>query len=194
MGFRRRSFAPSIPIVSIPLDYDNPSGWQAVAHEMGHHIFAMRLILTISRGCSVKSRKRWPMHCLPSWASDASSATGAVSSAWLSGIAGCKRPLPMCVASCLPVPPCALRTGWRPSRSQARRLDGKHDEQHPSLYLRPLIALQVVREVAAASSRLDYQQKLLEWAAWRGGDTKPSRRLRRSVRAEKAAAAEHPEW
>jgi len=36
----RAIYAPDIPIVSIPLTvYNNPDKWQALAHEMGHHIF-----------------------------------------------------------------------------------------------------------------------------------------------------------
>ncbi|MBK9094427.1 MAG: hypothetical protein IPM84_17010 [Anaerolineae bacterium] len=36
----RALFAPDIPVISIPLsDYDAPDRWQALAHEIGHHIF-----------------------------------------------------------------------------------------------------------------------------------------------------------
>lgn len=39
-GITRAIFAPEVPIISIPLtEYSDPDRWQALAHEMGHHIY-----------------------------------------------------------------------------------------------------------------------------------------------------------
>jgi hypothetical protein len=188
----RALFAPSIPVISIPLsDYDAPENWQALAHEMGHHIFWNAIELGEFAGVQRKMR--------------ASVATALLDELGVADISKAAEPLrrrlglwddwleevfaDVCgVLFAGPAFALSAQDLAAASVSKLTDLIGEQDEHHPSLYLRPLIALQVVREVAAASPRADYRQKLLDWAGL--GEVETQRRalgFEDQLRAQRAS-------
>jgi|GEM_PF-6376947 len=164
----RALFHPEIPMVSIPLsDYDAPKRWQALAHEMGHHIFwnavtldefvrlqdGMRQALAEALGKKLgvighRTNEESVVKRLNLW------------NLWLeeafADICGVLFAGPRFALSAQDLAASSV--------SKDQDLIGRKDDVHPSLYLRPLIALQVVREIAERSPRTDYRDKLLAWA------------------------------
>jgi hypothetical protein len=188
----RALFAPAIPVVSIPLsDYDAPDNWQALAHEMGHHIFWNALDLDAFAGMQRKMRASVAKALLSKLGiSDPTKATDLVRhrldlwDSWLEEVFA-----DVCgVLFAGPAFALSAQDLAAASVSKLTDLIGEQDEVHPCLYLRPLIALQVVREVAAASPSADYRQRLLEWAGV--GEVETQRRapgLEDQLRAKHAA-------
>ena len=163
----RALFAPNIPVISIPLsDYDAPDRWQALAHEMGHHIFwngvtldefvplqnrmcqAVMDALCRKLGVDFSTAEETTVGRLTLW------------SLWMeevfADICGVLFAGPMFALSAQDLAAVSV--------SKDTELVGVKNDAHPSLYLRPLIALQVVREIADRSSHPDYRDKLMAWA------------------------------
>jgi len=136
-GVTRSVYAPQVPVVSIPLTmYNNSDLWLALAHEMGHHIFwnaldsfdevekfQNLLYETVKKSAYKESADVWG-----GWAEEI---FADVSGVLLTGT-------PYVVSS-------------QDATAEQIRVPNdfsKNDGVHPSPYLRPLIAAQVLREVA----------------------------------------------
>lgn len=132
-GIARSLYAPEIPIVSIPLTmYNHPELWLALAHEIGHHIywnsldsyeetdeFQFSLSMTIGKTNPAKIWEGWVEEIF-------------------ADICGTLLAGPAYVISC-------QNTAAERARQPADL--AKNDGEHPAGYLRPLISLQVMREI-----------------------------------------------
>ncbi|MBK6431481.1 hypothetical protein [Candidatus Amarolinea dominans] len=163
----RALFAPDIPVISIPLsDYDAPDRWQALAHEIGHHIFWNGV--TLDEFVPLQNRMcQAVMDALcRKLGVDFSTAEEAIVgrlnlwNLWMeevfADICGVLFAGPMFALSAQDLAAVSV--------SKDTELVGVKNDAHPSLYLRPLIALQVVREIADRSSHPYYRDKLMAWA------------------------------
>ena len=178
----RALFAPNIPVISIPLsDYDAPDRWQALAHEMGHHIFwngvglnefaklqnnmreaaARALLHHLNVNLSVTRYESLDASLhkrIDLWAR------------WLEEVFAD-------ICGVLFAGPAFAYSAQKLATASVNTLDdlvGADGQTHPSWYLRPLIALQVLREMAAASAHDDYRQAVLDWAG--SGEAETQRR------------------
>lgn len=159
-GISRAIYAPSIPVISIPLtDYDDSTRWHALPHEVGHHIFWNGVDLETSRdvheGLHSAIAKALSVSISPS----GSRTPGRVYlwAPWLVRArlwGNCAEELfADLVALLLAGPEYAISA----QDMVADRVDEvadlvKDDQEHPCGYLRPLIALQALREIADRST------------------------------------------
>jgi len=177
----RALFAPGIPVVSIPLpDYDAPDRWQALGHEMGHHVFWNGV--TLDEFSALQSRLRQAVAdavLKRLGVTDYSNAPSNLNMQridlwghWLEEVFAD-------VCGVLFAGPAFAYSAQELAAASVSTLDdlvGADDQTHPSLYLRPLIALQVIREIAGKLHDVDakYAAALLGWAG--AGDTETQRR------------------
>ena len=159
-GISRAIYAPEIPVISIPLtDYDDPTRWHALPHEVGHHIFwngvglgtsgdvHKRLLDAIAEALSVSispsgSRTPGRAYLWAPWLVRARLWGNLMEELFADN-----------TAALLAGPEYAISAQDR----VADRVDEvadlvEDDQEHPCGYLRPLIALQVLREIAGRST------------------------------------------
>jgi hypothetical protein len=136
-GINRSLYAPQIPVISIPLFlYSRPNQWLALAHEMGHHIywnsldsyeetirFQSDLISAVGEAAAKQAQDIWA-----SWTEEL-----------FADICGTLFAGPSYAISCQDT---AIAQARRPADL------AENDDEHPAPYLRPLIAIQVLRELA----------------------------------------------
>ena len=177
----RDSFNPEIPVVSIPLsDYDAPERWQALGHEMGHHVFWNAVILDEFNALQTRLRqavadavlKRLGVTNYSNVPSNQYLQRIDLWGHWLEEVFAD-------VCGVLFAGPAFAYSAQELAAASVSTLDdlvGADDQAHPSLYLRPLIALQVIREIAGKLHDVDtkYAAALLAWAG--AGDTETQRR------------------
>jgi len=136
-GIARSVYTPEIPIVSIPLTmYNDPYLWLALAHEMGHHIFWNALD-------SLNESEKFHNHLYSAIKGSVSENSAGVWQGWaeevFADICGVLLAGPDYVISCQDT-----------AAERAKNLAdlAKNDGEHPCPYLRPIIAAQVLREIA----------------------------------------------
>jgi hypothetical protein len=177
----RALFAPDIPVVSVPLsDYDAPERWQALAHEMGHHVFWNAVALDEFSGLQDRLRQAVAKAVLTRLGVTVYDAAHPVAekllkrvglwAQWLeevfADVCGVLFAGPAFAHSAQDLAAASVNT--------PEDLIGHSDQKHPSLYLRPLISLQVVRNLAQAHPDARYRQALLDWAG--AGEAETTRR------------------
>lgn len=178
----RALFALDIPVISIPLsDYDEPKRWQALAHEMGHHVFWNAVASDELHGLHDRLRQEVAKAVLErhgvtdyikfnSDKEDDLLKRVELWGQWLeevfADICGVLFAGPVFAHSAQDLAAASVNT--------PEDLIGYSDQAHPSLYLRPLISLEVVRILARELSNADYGEALLDWAG--AGETRTSRR------------------
>jgi len=138
-GITRSIYAPEIPVISIPLtEYNTPDRWQALAHEIGHHIYWNSLDnleeveqLHINMYESIKNEIRPKDHSFDPWGNWLEEVFADVCGALFEG--------PRYLISCQEF-----------AIEQTKKADdlAQNDNEHPSLYLRPRIVAQVIREIS----------------------------------------------
>jgi hypothetical protein len=143
-GISRSLYAPEIPIVSIPITmYNDPGIWLALAHEIGHHIywnsldnyeetdeFQSKLNSHIQSNLSPQPRKMKASGIWQSWAEEV-----------FADICGTLFAGPSYVISCQNT---AAEKARKPTDLAV------NDGEHPAGYLRPIIALQIIREIGGS--------------------------------------------
>lgn len=179
----RALFAPDYPVISVPLsDYDAPERWQALAHEMGHHVFWNAVALSefrdlqdrlrqaaaeaVAARCGVAISDAAHPHRIDEkllnridlWGSWLEEVFADVCGVLFAGPAFAFSAQDLAVASV----------------NSLEDLIGASDHEHPSLYLRPLISLHVVRILAEMTPHASYRQALLDWAG--EGEAETTRR------------------
>lgn len=169
----RALFAPGIPVVSIPLsDYDAPDRWQALAHEMGHHVFWNAVTVDEFSGLQTRLRQAVGKAVLERFGvTDYSSLDKSPLLARLDLWGHWLEEVFADICGVLFAGPAFAHSAQELAAASINTLDdlvGADDQAHPSLYLRPLIALQVLREMAQQliDRNIDpnYAQALLAWA------------------------------
>jgi hypothetical protein len=153
-GISRALCAPNIPVVSIPLtDYNAPDRWQALAHELGHHIYwnaleikaadKLHADLRDAVAVALKQQKagRQRMRIWDTWLEETFADT---SGTLLAG--------PDFAES-------AQNLAWNET-DQVSELS-KDDGEHPCAYVRPRIAFEVLREIAKRSTVTPMKAALL---------------------------------
>ena len=179
----RALFHPEIPVVSIPLsDYDAPERWQALAHEMGHHVFWNAVVLEEFVALQTHLRQAVGEAILQRLGVTNDSHVESkpllkridLWGHWLEEVFAD-------VCGVLFAGPAFAYSAQDLAAASVSTLDdlvGADDQAHPSLYLRPLIALQVMREIAQElvkrQSDANYAQALLAWAG--AGEIETQRR------------------
>ena len=179
----RALFNPEIPVVSIPLsDYDAPGRWQALAHEMGHHVFWNAVILDEFSPLQARLRQAVGEAILKRLgvANDGHMESKPLLKRidlwghWLEEVFAD-------VCGVLFAGPAFAHSAQELAAASVNTLDdlvGADDQKHPSLYLRPLIALHTIRtmaqELVARQSDAGYAQALLAWAG--AGEIETQRR------------------
>lgn len=145
-GISRAIYKPEIPIISIPLsDYNDLTRWQALAHELGHHVYwnALRLGYSeqvhtnlyeaVDKFVESKTQKRL-------WG------------AWVEEI------FADVLGTLLAGPSYAISAqDLAADRVDELQALTHHDYQHPCTYLRPLVSIQVLRDMAARSDSPDFK-------------------------------------
>ena len=152
----RSIYAPEIPVISIPLtDFDQKENWQALAHEFSHHIFWNGLGLddinlahqnlrnslaeTLAAGDAVALKSRQDRYKLPK----PKAARVALWENWLEEV------FADVFGTLLAGPAYALSSQDLIAERINRINDfAGADLEHPCNYLRPLISLQVLEEIA----------------------------------------------
>lgn len=145
-GISRAIYKPEIPIISIPLsDYNDTTRWQALAHELGHHIYWNALPLEDSEqlhtrlheaaGKRVEGKARIRL-----WSNWIEEVFADVLGTLLAGPSYAISAQDL-AADCV---------------DELQAL-AHHDHQHPCTYLRPLVSIQVLREMAARSESPDFR-------------------------------------
>ena len=146
----RSLYAPEIPLVSIPLtEYNDPDRWLALAHEMGHHIFWNSLK-------NLEDVEKLHLDMYTALAEPWQQAEGDILQPWglwleemFADICGVLFAGPSYVVSSQ-----NLAAEW------IRDVEdfAENDNEHPSLYLRPWIAYEVLYRVMESS---DHARALL---------------------------------
>jgi hypothetical protein len=144
-GISRALCAPDIPVVSIPLtDYNAPDRWQALAHELGHHIYWNALEIkaanklhadlrdAIAKALKQQKAGRQRMRIWDTWLEEIFADTCGT---LLAGADFAES---------------AQNLAWNET-DQVSDL-GKDDREHPCAYVRPRIAIEVLREIANRST------------------------------------------
>lgn len=177
----RALFAPDIPVVSVPLsDYDAPDRWQALAHEMGHHVFWNAVALTEFNGLQSRLRQAVAKAVLARLGVAAYDDAHPVEDKLLKRIdvwAHWLEEVFADICGVLFAGPAFAHSAQDLAAASVNTPDdliGTSDQEHPSLYLRPLISLQVVRHLAQNHPDARYRQALLDWAG--AGETETTRR------------------
>jgi hypothetical protein len=141
----RSIYAPKVPVISVPLtDYDDPNNWQAMAHELGHYIYWNALETSAFEKLQ---------DALPQAVAQKLAALGRSEqrvSLWTNWL---EETFADVCATLLLGPDYALsaqelavdQTDQVPDLAQ-------NDQSHPCPYVRPLIALEVLREIAKQAS------------------------------------------
>ena len=135
-GINRSLYAPQIPLISIPLFlYNRPEQWLALAHEMGHHLYWNSLD-------SYEETVRFQSDLISAVGEAAAEQAGDIWASWteelFADVCGTLFAGPSYAISCQDT-----------AIVQARQLRdlAENDDEHPAPYLRPLIAIQVLREL-----------------------------------------------
>lgn len=165
-GISRAIYAPQIPVVSIPLtDYNDPTRWQALAHELGHHIYwngvdlktseavHTRLHDVIAEHLSASASESKPPGRVRQWASWL--ARVRVWGPWLEEVFA-----DICGTLFAGLPYVVSAQDLEADRVDEMADLAEDDGEHPCSYLRPLIALQVLREIADHSTDTDFKTAL----------------------------------
>lgn len=135
----RSLYAPEIPVVSIPLtDYNDPNRWLALAHEMGHHIFWNAL-----KGLEDVERLHLDMYT--ALAEPWQQAEGEILQPWGLWL----EEIFADVCGVLLAGPTYVISSQNLAAEWIRDVDdfAGNDNEHPSLYLRPWIAYEVLCRV-----------------------------------------------
>lgn len=177
----RALFAPDIPVVSVPLsDYDAPERWQALAHEMGHHVFWNAVALDEFSGLQDSLRQAVAKAVLARLGAAVYDDAHPVAEKLLKRVGLWGQWLEEVFADVCGVlfaGPAFAHSAQDLAAASVNTLDdlvGHDDQKHPSLYLRPLISLQVVRALAQTHPDARYGQALLDWAG--AGETTTQQR------------------
>ena len=144
-GISRALCAPNIPVVSIPLtDYNAPDRWQALAHELGHHIYWNALEIkaadklhadlrdAIAKALKKQKASRQRMRIWDAWLEEIFADTCGT---LLAGFDFAES---------------AQNLAWNET-DQVSDLS-KDDGEHPCAYVRPRIAIEVLHEIANRST------------------------------------------
>lgn len=159
-GISRAVYAPEIPILSIPLtDYNDPTRWQALAHELGHHIYWNGVDLKTSEVVHERLHDAIADALFASPPPSDSKALG-WARLWEHRAARVRlweRWLEEVFADtygAFVAGPAYAVSAQDTAADQVEKIADltKDDHEHPCPYLRPLIALQVLRETASPSS------------------------------------------
>jgi hypothetical protein len=155
-GISRAVYAPETPVLSIPLtDYNDPKRWQALAHELGHHIYWNGVDLKTSGGVHERLHDA-VAEALSASASPSDSKALSRVRQWTRWL-GRARLWGLWVEEVFADVVGTLLAGPAYAASaqdlEADRVDevadlAEDDQEHPCPYLRPLIALDVLREIA----------------------------------------------
>ena len=163
----RAVYAPDVPIVSIPLtEYNNPDQWQALAHEMGHHIYWNAL-----DSLNVVERLHQEMYKAVAKGVSGQD-TAHLWGSWLEEVFAD-------ICGALFVGLDYVITSQNLMADRVRKLEDltKDDFGHPCPYLRPFIATQTLREIAvifgndSLESSLDEMDEI--WESFVGGIDDP---------------------
>ncbi len=156
----RAAYAPETPVVSIPLtDYNDSTCWQALAHELGHHIYWNGVDLRTSEMVHKRLHDAMaealsaPLLESSSKALDQARLWGRYADRmrlwghWLEEVFAD-------VCGTLLAGPYYAASAQDLMADRINKTEDltKGDYQHPSAYLRPLISLQVLREIAKHSN------------------------------------------
>lgn len=172
----RALFALDTPVISIPLsDYDAPERWQALAHEMGHHIFWNAVVLDKYDSLQYSLRKEvikavLERHGVTVDGHDHPDTEELLKQGLLKRVELWGRWLEEVFADVCGVlfaGPAFAYSAQELAAASVSKLDdlvGDSGQVHPSLYLRPLISLEVVRILAQEHFNTDYGKALLNWA------------------------------
>lgn len=193
----RALFAPDIPVVSIPLsDYDAPEHWQALAHEMGHHVFWNGVALDEFSGLQNRLRQAMAQAILTRLGAAVYDDAHPVAEKWLKRVGLWGQWLEEVFADVCGVlfaGPAFAHSAQDLAAASVNTLDdliGHDNQKYPCLYLRPLISLQVVRVLAQSHPDARYGQALLEWAG--AGET--TTQLRGSEYEDYLTASQSAGW
>lgn len=138
-GISRALYRPDIPLISIPLtEYNTPERWLALAHEMGHHVYwnslgSLEKVEKLHQdmyAAMLGSFEQHKGHIVEPWGS------------WMEEIFAD-------ICGVLFAGPEYLLSTQDLAAEQIRQKEdfAKNDGEHPSPYLRPWIAYEVLRSV-----------------------------------------------
>jgi hypothetical protein len=147
-GITHAVYAPEIPVLSIPLtDYNDPMRWQALAHEVGHHVYWNGVDLESFE--DVRQRLYDAIQAaLPASTVAQDSEPPARARLW--GGQWVEEVFADVCGTLFAGPLYAISAQDRAAGQINRIADlVESDHEHPCIYLRPLIALQVLREIAS---------------------------------------------
>ncbi len=164
-------------------DYDAPERWQALAHEMGHHVFWNAVALDEFKDLQDRLREAVAKAVLARLGVTIPDAHNShpleeklqnrieLWGSWLEEVVAD-------VCGVLFAGPAFAYSAQNLAAASVNSLEdliGASDHEHPSLYLRPLISLQVVRVLAEETPHESYRQALVNWAG--AGEDETARRV-----------------
>jgi hypothetical protein len=149
-GITHAVYAPEIPVLSIPLtDYNDSTRWQALAHEVGHHVYWNGVYLEEFEG--VRQRLYGAVEAALSASTAAQDSEPSVRARlwggqWVEEVFAD-------VCGTLFAGPLYVISAQDRAAGQINRIAdlAEGDHEHPCIYLRPLIALRVLHEIASQS-------------------------------------------